>query len=384
MSGRGGMEQGDLQALIGDSRFKKYHAETTKGKVFNPFDVLRYSGYEIRHSNVLAWLFQPNETHGIGDAFIQGFTRAMNDGARSQEIPQVAVPSSFDSADVRVERERDYVDITLLFRNDRNQRVVIAIENKIEETDPEHGKQVGSYEEIIRKKYEGEYDILQSVLLTTSPTADADERRFIHVSWNSIRDIVKQIRKPDQVEGDAAGRNVHAFLGHYLEVLERFTVQVAGDDHFRSLVDDYRPLLIKLLKNSEGEGITEDSLPEGLGSQRSTVARFVNDFRQEPERLRRAVRSFLKRKGFGTSVHTPRKGGQWFFLYFGNESMGKTRDALGLLWQPQWSVAFGRNVVLVELDFHLDAKKLRPIVDRVTKFIKRALPLLWWAVSIGS
>ena len=58
-----------LRKLIDDPRFLKYHAETVKGKKFNQFDVLRYSDYEIRHSNVLAWLFQPNETHGIGEAF---------------------------------------------------------------------------------------------------------------------------------------------------------------------------------------------------------------------------------------------------------------------------------------------------------------------------
>ena len=61
----------DLKKLIDDPRFLKYHAETVKGKRFNPFDVLRYSDYEIRHSNVLAWLLQPNETHRIGDAFLR-------------------------------------------------------------------------------------------------------------------------------------------------------------------------------------------------------------------------------------------------------------------------------------------------------------------------
>lgn len=30
---------------------------------FNPFKVLRVAKYEIRHSNVLAWLFDPNENH---------------------------------------------------------------------------------------------------------------------------------------------------------------------------------------------------------------------------------------------------------------------------------------------------------------------------------
>ena len=140
----------DLQKLIDDPRFLKYHAETVKGKTFNPFDVLWYADYEIRHSNVLAWLLQPDETHGIGDAFIRDFTTALNEGARSQDIPLVPVPSSFEAENVRVERELDCVDITIFFRNER---VVIAIENKIEETSPEHATQVASYEEKLREKY---------------------------------------------------------------------------------------------------------------------------------------------------------------------------------------------------------------------------------------
>ena len=40
---------------------------------FNLFDVLRVSGMEIRHSNVLAWLLSPNESHGLGDIFLRRF-----------------------------------------------------------------------------------------------------------------------------------------------------------------------------------------------------------------------------------------------------------------------------------------------------------------------
>lgn len=37
---------------------------------FNIFDVLKISRTEIRHSNVLAWLLDANENHGLGDMFI--------------------------------------------------------------------------------------------------------------------------------------------------------------------------------------------------------------------------------------------------------------------------------------------------------------------------
>ena len=57
--------EADLRNLIDDPRFRAYHRELVKPREFNTFDVLRYSGCEIRHSNVLAWLIRPADTHGI-------------------------------------------------------------------------------------------------------------------------------------------------------------------------------------------------------------------------------------------------------------------------------------------------------------------------------
>ena len=56
----------ELDKLVEDSGFLRYHAEYVKRREFNTFDVLRYAEYEIRHSNVLAWLLDPGQTHGIG------------------------------------------------------------------------------------------------------------------------------------------------------------------------------------------------------------------------------------------------------------------------------------------------------------------------------
>jgi PD-(D/E)XK nuclease superfamily len=38
---------------------------------FNIFRVLRFEHGEIRHSNVLSWLFDPDESHGLRDLFLR-------------------------------------------------------------------------------------------------------------------------------------------------------------------------------------------------------------------------------------------------------------------------------------------------------------------------
>lgn len=42
-------------------------------KKFNIFKVLKLDNHEIRHSNFLAWLLNPNENHGFGDTFLKQF-----------------------------------------------------------------------------------------------------------------------------------------------------------------------------------------------------------------------------------------------------------------------------------------------------------------------
>ena len=73
----------DLRTLLKDQRFRKYHRDFLKPAEFNTFDVLQYANYEIRHSNVLAWLLQPAETHGIGDRFLKWFVCHVNAGIKA-------------------------------------------------------------------------------------------------------------------------------------------------------------------------------------------------------------------------------------------------------------------------------------------------------------
>lgn len=42
-----------------------------KLNIFNPFKVLKINTFEIRHSNVIAWLLSPNGNHGLEDKVLK-------------------------------------------------------------------------------------------------------------------------------------------------------------------------------------------------------------------------------------------------------------------------------------------------------------------------
>jgi hypothetical protein len=68
-------ENGDADTLAALERFviendELLELEERIGR-FNIFDVLRIARAEIRHSNFLAWLLDPAESHGQGDLFLK-------------------------------------------------------------------------------------------------------------------------------------------------------------------------------------------------------------------------------------------------------------------------------------------------------------------------
>ena len=72
--------------LISEETLHKLEADTSfqqlsqKMQTLNIFEVLGITNAEIRHSNFLAWLLDPNGNHGMGDKFFK--VRAKRSGPR--------------------------------------------------------------------------------------------------------------------------------------------------------------------------------------------------------------------------------------------------------------------------------------------------------------
>ncbi len=304
--------------LVGDPGFLRYHAEYAKRREFNAFDVLRYADYEIRHSNVMAWLLDPSETHGIGRGFLEWF------------LGQVGLPGDVvggvGTQRVWVERERHYVDVMITLESDQG-RWIVAIENKPGWASREHYDQIRGYNDVLRKKYRGHS--IRNVLLSTSREGIEDERKIAHVSWRDVRAQVEKMH-----DAGAFGESeVTAFIRQYLVAVARMIGPEERDAHyFRKLLDDHHSLLNDMsgvLGDEGGEDKVRKMVPERHACYRDTVLRLVKDFGQEPMRLRDAVREMLTSRGIGTKVW-----GRW--LYWELEPA----QALGMAGCISWVLAF--------------------------------------------
>ena len=316
----------DLKHLIESSEFQQYHkALQDPDPPFNLFDVLRYADYEIRHSNVLAWLLDPGQNHGIGNQFLREFIQCLNKQADNARIDRVAMPSSLEADNVTVCRELNYVDMAIFFKEEG---LLLTIENKTVERDREHYKQIKGYVEQFRETYGHHYNDVHGILLTTSREGDASEKKVIHVSWHDIHAIIEHLhRDPDSMfQSD----EIRTFIRQYLEVLNRLVIQPeVSADAFGSLLGRHRPILTELRDRPGGSGPRfGGDIDERYGR---TLDRLVEESRREPERLRMKVGAFLRnKKKFNTWTWTRKYS--VYYLYFSNESMERSRRALNVGW----------------------------------------------------
>ena len=84
---------------------------------FNLFDILKISRTEIRHSNVLAWLLNPNENHGFSDGIIRGLIQHVVHS--SEEEIDIFEILMMDCHDFIIQREWRNIDILAISMEDK-------------------------------------------------------------------------------------------------------------------------------------------------------------------------------------------------------------------------------------------------------------------------
>ena len=356
----GGMKRvEEVDRLVEDSAFLRYHAEYVKRRQFNAFDVLRYAEYEIRHSNVMAWLLDPNETHGIGRAFLEWF---LGQARLPGKLPGKVV-RGHGGQTVRVERELYYVDVVIFLESDLGRHIVV-IENKPEWASPEHYEQVRAHLKRLRPKYSG-HDI-HCVLLSTSREGIDGEEKIAHVSW---RDVGAQIETMH--DADTFGQEeVAAFIRQYLAAVGRLIGPEESDaDYFRKLLDDHDSLLkymLGVLGDGGGEQEIRAMVPERHAHYQDTVVRLVKDFGQKPERLRSEVRGLLASRGIETTI-TASKGKVVLWLSWDlQEAQGLGLGGTG--GRIYWFFQFTRRSVVVVLE---SSPGRRDAVDRIVACMRK-------------
>lgn len=175
---------------------------------FNLFDVLRITNMEIRHSNILAWIFDPNENHGLGDSFIKSFvTKVVSKCDHNKHNAFDLLLQDFYS--YQVYRESKHMDIVLV---SREEKTAVIIENKIWSSESSH--QLNDYLEKSKTEYK-DYNILY-VFLTPYGREASDPDNWIAFSYGEIIESLK-----NSIKGINLRDEVSLVIQNYIDIVRK-------------------------------------------------------------------------------------------------------------------------------------------------------------------
>ena len=180
---------------------------------FNMFDILRITRTEIRHSNILAWILNPNENHGMGDSVIRGFIQHIT--TMFPDDMDVFDTLLMDYHTFTIQREWHNIDILAV---SLNEKFVLCIENKIDSV--EHDDQLNRYREIIENTYPDYSKIY--IFLSPGGIEASDTEYWCSMSYEEVLKIVENAKKKVQLLPD-----VELLINNYVEAVRR---DIVGDE----------------------------------------------------------------------------------------------------------------------------------------------------------
>lgn len=227
---------------------------------FNVFEILGTVNTEIRHSNMLAWLFNPNEVHGLKDLFIKKFIEIYLNKVTVQKADSFILKMLLkDFDDVIVRREWNHIDILLVSETNK---VVIAIENKI--WSKESKGQLKRYQNVI----ESEFLNYEKVYCFLTPEAEASSNTEVWTSMSYI-DVITCLETIVALKQDTMNPKVSSFINQYIDILRRYIVKdenlekLCTEIYFKhkralDLIFEYKPDIHSDISNKIQSIIKED------------------------------------------------------------------------------------------------------------------------------
>jgi hypothetical protein len=177
------------------------------GRRFNLFEALNIAKQEIRHSRFLAYLLDPQETHGLGDRFLRGLLMSAADSHPQSPVTRLAL-SIRDLSDATVHCERDHFDITVQLPS---LGLLFVIENKIDAS--ESSNQLMNYRKNAETRHP-EYKFMGSFL--TPDGYDGDDPNWGTMSYGTVVTELRSALAETTLPSEAL-----VALNHYIDLIER-------------------------------------------------------------------------------------------------------------------------------------------------------------------
>ncbi|QCR31025.1 PD-(D/E)XK nuclease family protein [Lysinibacillus sp. SGAir0095] len=208
------MEIRDLFELENDTTFQQLNKQVNS---FNTLKILKLENHEIRHSNVLAWLLNPKENHGLRDYFLRKMVEHLiltdenSNNSQNKTVGEILNHSLMDSHVYREVKTSNNRFIDLLIVN-QQLKTVFLIENKFYST--ESKDQLDDYLSYIDESFK-EFTVIP-VYLTLDGEEPSNQHYFI-LSYERIESILNTVL---MLYNEQLSDNVYKFIEDYNNILK--------------------------------------------------------------------------------------------------------------------------------------------------------------------
>jgi len=240
----------DLRRFIDMFKDARFYTLQSFLTTFNPFEVLKLKEYEIRHSNMIAWLIDPHENHGMDDFILK---RLILEFLENHEIAHEILLKQKINAEVYREYKIDSKKLIDLLIVLDEQKIIVLIENKVHSK--EHKDQLKSYYEFVERKYPGY--CIQAIYLTLSGEDPSDDR-YYPLGYERLIEIITDGMSINNYKINAEQRS---FITYYVESVKEILGMKNNDMSMmaKALYTQYREVIDYIIE----EGISNKFMEAG-------------------------------------------------------------------------------------------------------------------------
>jgi len=203
------LSERDFHALLVESPGLREIERGLSG--FNIFQVMRFAHGELRHSNVLAWLLAPDESHGLGDRFLRRWLMRIQHDAEFSPLDIAKIDAALFRS-VQIQREWGHIDLLVRISLDEYEEWVVAVENKVHAT---QGKdQLRRYRERLESSFPRARRLLVFLTLHEEEAADPG---WVAADYGQIAAVLRECVAE---RGNVLGNEPRVLIDHYLKTIE--------------------------------------------------------------------------------------------------------------------------------------------------------------------
>jgi len=240
----------DLRRFIDMFKDARFHTLQSFLTTFNPFEVLKLKEYEIRHSNMIAWLIDPHENHGMDDFMLKIL---ILEYIENQKIAHEILLKQKINAEVYREYKIDSKKLIDLLIVLDELKIVVLIENKVHSK--EHKDQLKSYYDFVERKYPGYF--IQAIYLTLSGE-DPSDARFYALGYERLVEIITDGMN---INNNKINVEQKSFIMYYVEGVKEILGMKNNDMSLmaKALYTQYREVIDYIIE----EGISNKFMEAG-------------------------------------------------------------------------------------------------------------------------